>query len=98
MKKITKYELTEKLHEKGIAHTKKESVELVEAVFELMKETLSKKESIKIAGLGNFNVREKNRRTGRNPQTGDALEISGRTVVTFQTSPTLKDSMNRTKP
>ncbi len=98
MKKITKFELTEKLYEKGIAQTKKESVDLVEAVFKLMKETLSKKESLKIAKFGIFNVREKNRRTGRNPQTGEKLEISGRTVVTFQTSPTLKDSMNKTKP
>ena len=63
---------------------KKESSELVELVFNTMKNVLEKTEKIKISGFGNFVVRQKKERIGRNPQTGSQITISARKVLTFQ--------------
>jgi integration host factor subunit alpha len=64
----------------------KESAEIVDQVFEIMKETLGSGEKVKISGFGNFIVREKRPRKGRNPKTGEEIMISGRKVVTFKPS------------
>ena len=63
-------------------------------IFETMKDTLSKGEKIKISGFGNFVVREKRSRMGRNPQTGESMEISARRVLTFRPSQVLKADLN----
>ena len=63
-------------------------------VFDLMKNTLEAGEKIKIAGFGNFVVKEKASRRGRNPQTGDEIEISARKILTFKPSQVLKASIN----
>jgi len=73
----------------------KESAEVVEQVFEIIKEALESEKKIKISGFGNFIVHEKGPRKGRNPKTGDEIIISGRRVVTFKPSHILRKSLNR---
>ena len=70
------------------------STQLVESVFEIMKEQLSKGETVKISGFGNFVVRSKNARRGRNPQTGSEMGICARKVLTFKSSNVLKKTLN----
>src|SRR5260370_42665920 len=74
--------------------SKKESAEIVEMVFDTIKDTLEKGEKIKLAGFGNFVEREKKSRVGRNPQTGQEIEISARRVLTFRPSQVLKNALN----
>ncbi len=90
---MTKAELIESIYTK-VGVSKKESADLVEMIFETMKDTLSKGEKIKISGFGNFVVREKRSRMGRNPQTGQSMEISARRVLTFRPSQVLKADLN----
>ena len=61
----------------------------------MMKETLEKGEKIKISGFGNFVVRNKRPRVGRNPQTGETIEITARRVLTFRPSQVLKSVLNK---
>ena len=61
----------------------------------MMKETLGRGEKIKISGFGNFVLRDKRQRPGRNPQTGDPIKISERRVLTFKVSKNLKDALNK---
>ena len=75
--------------------SKTEAADAVETVFETVKETLAKGQKIKISGFGNFVVRDKRPRTGRNPQTGQGIIISARRVLTFRPSPVLKNALNR---
>ncbi len=72
----------------------KESSEIVDQVFEIMKETLESGEKIKISKFGNFVARQKRPRKGRNPQTGGEIMISGRRVVTFKPSNVLRKALN----
>ncbi len=90
---MTKAELIEAVYSK-VGISKKESADLVELIFDTMKDTLSKGEKIKISGFGNFIVREKRTRMGRNPQTGESMEISARRVLTFRPSQVLKNDLN----
>ncbi|ABB31651.1 MULTISPECIES: integration host factor subunit alpha [Geobacter] len=90
---MTKADIVEQIYEK-VGFSKKESAELVERVFGLIKETLENGEKIKIAGFGNFVVKEKADRRGRNPQTGDEIIISARRILTFKPSQVLKSSIN----
>lgn len=90
---ITKANLVEKVNDK-VGFSKKESAEVVDAVFEVMRESLEKGESVKISGFGKFSVRQKKARKGRNPQTGQSLEISARRVMTFKPSQVLKKLLN----
>ncbi|RMG16375.1 MAG: integration host factor subunit alpha [Deltaproteobacteria bacterium] len=90
---MTKADIIETVYEK-VGFSKKESAEIVEMVFDTMKETLERGEKIKISGFGNFIVREKKARIGRNPQTGDEIEISARRVLTFRPSQVLKQALN----
>lgn len=90
---MTKAEITERIFNK-VGFSKKESADIVELVFDTMKETLEKGEKIKISGFGNFVVREKRPRIGRNPQTGEEIEISARRVITFRPSQVLKSILN----
>ena len=77
-----------------VGFSKKESAEIVELVFDTIKDTLEKGEKIKLSGFGNFVVREKKSRVGRNPQTGTEIEISARRVLTFRPSQVLKNALN----
>ena len=90
---MTKADLVEEIHGK-VGFSKKESADIVEMVFDAMKETLEKGEKIKISGFGNFVVREKKERVGRNPQTGAPIPISARRVLTFKPSQVLKGILN----
>lgn len=91
---MTKAEIIDSVYEKVGGFSKKESAEIVETVFDTMKEVLARGEKIKISGFGNFVVREKKQRVGRNPQTGDPIPISARRVLTFKPSQVLKAILN----
>jgi integration host factor subunit alpha len=91
---MTKAEIVQALYTKVGGFSRKESAELVDLVFEMMKETLGKGEKIKISGFGNFVLRDKRQRPGRNPQTGDPIKISERRVLTFKASQILKLALN----
>ncbi len=90
---MTKADLVEAVHTK-VGFSKKESADIVEMVFDTMKESLEHGEKIKISGFGNFEVRDKRSRVGRNPQTGEVIEISARRVLTFKPSQVLKTVLN----
>jgi integration host factor subunit alpha len=90
---MTKAEIVEQIYER-VGFSKKEAAELVEKVFEIMKETLADGEKVKISGFGNFVVREKNARKGRNPQTGQEILLDARRVLTFKPSLVLKNVLN----
>ncbi len=90
---VTKADIVEKVYQK-IGFSKKEASELVELVFNQLKTTLCSGEKVKISGFGNFVVRAKNERIGRNPQTGDQIKISARRVLTFRPSQVLKAILN----
>ena len=98
---MTKAELIDCVYEKVGGFSKKESAEVVEAVFETMKDTLAHSDpeqgKVKISGFGNFVVREKKQRIGRNPQTGEPIPISARCVLTFKPSQVLKNILNPQK-
>jgi len=90
---MTKAEIVEQIYER-VGFSKKESADLVEKVFEIIKETLRDGEKVKISGFGNFVVREKNARKGRNPQTGEEIVLEARRVLTFKPSLVLKTLLN----
>ena len=90
---MTKKDIVEKVRvETGFSL--KDSVEAVEAVFSLIKDTLEVGEKVKLSGFGNFEVKEKSDRRGRNPQTGKEITIEARRVLTFKASALLKESIN----
>jgi integration host factor subunit alpha len=90
---MTKADIVEKVYQK-IGFSKKEASELVEMVFNQLKDVLCKGDKVKISGFGNFVVRGKNERIGRNPQTGEQIKISARRVLTFRPSQVLKAILN----
>lgn len=90
---MTKADIVEKVYQK-IGFSKKEASELVELVFGSLKDVLTRGDKVKISGFGNFVVREKNERVGRNPQTGEQIKISARRVLTFRPSQVLKAMLN----
>ncbi len=91
---MTKAEIVQALYSKVGGFSRKESAELVDLVFEMMKETLKGGEKIKISSFGNFVLRDKRQRPGRNPQTGEPIRISERRVLTFKASQILKQALN----
>ncbi len=94
MGRMTKADIVETVYEKVGGFSKKEAAEVVESVFSMIKNTLERGEKIKISGFGNFQVRDKNERVGRNPQTGEEITISARRVLTFKPSQVLKVILN----
>jgi len=90
---VTKADIVENVYQK-IGFSKKEASELVELVFGTLKDVLQNGEKVKISGFGNFVVRGKNERIGRNPQTGEQIKISARRVLTFRPSQVLKAMLN----
>jgi integration host factor subunit alpha len=91
---MTKADIVGKVHQKA-GFNKKESLEVVELVFEVMKETLAGGEDLKLSGFGIFKVRQKADRRGRNPQTGEAITIEARRILSFKPSHVLKTEMNQ---
>jgi len=90
---MTKADIVEQIYEQ-VGFSKKESAELVEKVFDAIKATLANGEKVKISGFGNFVVRGKNSRKGRNPQTGQEILLEARKVLTFKPSLVLKNLLN----
>jgi integration host factor subunit alpha len=91
---MTKADIVENVYEKLGVFSKKEAADIVEKVFETVKDTLSNGEKLKISGFGNFVVRPKQQRVGRNPKTGDRITITARRVLTFKPSQVLKNALN----
>jgi integration host factor subunit alpha len=90
---MTKADLVDKVHQ-NVGSSRNEAGELVDLAFEIIKETLERGENVKISGFGSFMIKHKNSRRGRNPQTGEDLEITARKVVTFKPSGVLRKAMN----
>jgi len=89
---LTKNDIVTRVHELGF--TKKKSVEIIEALLEIIKSTLEKNEDVLLSGFGKFCVKQKKQRRGRNPATGDDLILKERKVVTFKCSGKLRDKIN----
>lgn len=87
---LTKAELAELLFDK-LGLNKRESKDMVEAFFDIIHGTLVRGDDVKLSGFGNFNIRRKAPRPGRNPRTGESIPIKARDVVTFHASHKLKD-------
>ena len=95
---MTKAEIVQAVYSRLGGFSKKESADLVDLVFETMKETLGRGEKIKISGFGNFVVRDKKDRMGRDPQRAVPILIPARRVLTFKPSQVLKNILNGLPP
>lgn len=91
---MTKSDLAEHLYETVDGITKQQAAEYIEAVLDLIKQTLEQGDNVKIAGFGNFVLRDKNARLGRNPHTGAPMPLTARRVVTFKASQILRKQIN----
>ena len=86
---LTKADMAERLFEQ-LGLNKREAKELVEVFFEEIRTSLEQGEQVKLSGFGNFDLRDKNQRPGRNPKTGEEIPITARRVVTFRPGQKLK--------
>jgi len=93
---MTKADIVSEVYEK-VGLSKKEATDIVETVLDTIKDTLKSGETVKIAGFGNFVIRDKGARKGRNPKTGDNIEITPRRVVTFKPSMIFKEFVDKGK-
>lgn len=91
---LTKAEMAERLFEE-MGLNKREAKELVEQFFEEVKLSLENNEQVKLSGFGNFDLRDKKQRPGRNPKTGEEIPIKARRVVTFRPGQKLKARVER---
>ncbi|KEQ17273.1 integration host factor subunit alpha [Endozoicomonas numazuensis] len=80
---LTKADIAERLHEE-LGLNKREAKDMVEQFFEQIRQALENNEQVKLSGFGNFELRDKSQRPGRNPKTGEEIPISPRRVVTFR--------------
>ena len=94
---LTKAELAELLFDK-LGLNKRESKDMVEAFFDILHDSLVKGQDVKLSGFGNFNIRRKAPRPGRNPRTGESIPIKARNVVTFHASHKLKGQVQGDTP
>ncbi len=94
---LTKAQLAELLFEQ-IGLNKRESKDMVDAFFDLISNSLVDGDDVKITGFGNFQIRTKSPRPGRNPRTGEAIPIAARRVVTFHASQKLKEQIQTGSP
>ncbi len=92
---MTKLDLVENVTSK-LGLSKRDSYKIVESVIEIMKHHLSQGNTVKISGFGNFVVKSKKARKGRNPLTGSEMEIIARKVLTFKSSQILRKMLNST--
>ncbi len=90
---MTKADIVEIVFEK-VGFSKKDVGMVIEEIFEVVKNTLQQGEKVKISGFGNFTIRQKRARRGRNPQTGTEITIDERRVMTFKASQLLKKAIN----
>jgi len=91
---LTKAEVAEHLSEK-VGLSKRDAKDMVELFFEEIRETLESGEQVKLSGFGNFDLRHKAERPGRNPKTGEDIPISARCVVTFRPGQKLKSRVEQ---
>ncbi|HEA7749199.1 TPA: integration host factor subunit alpha [Escherichia coli] len=91
---LTKAEMSEYLFDK-LGLSKRDAKELVELFFEEIRRALENGEQVKLSGFGNFDLRDKNQRPGRNPKTGEDIPITARRVVTFRPGQKLKSRVER---
>ncbi|MEO6279276.1 integration host factor subunit alpha [Roseateles sp.] len=94
---LTKAELAELLFDK-LGLNKRESKDMVEAFFDILHDSLVKGQDVKLSGFGNYNIRRKAPRPGRNPRTGESIPIKARNVVTFHASHKLKGQVQGDTP
>jgi len=90
---LTKADLVECLFDE-LGLNKREAKDMVEAFFEEIRQALENNQQVKLSGFGNFELRDKNPRPGRNPKTGEEIPISARRVVTFRSGHKLKDKVH----
>ena len=90
---LTKAEIAEQVHNQ-LGRSKKESAKMVEALFEIIKESLEGGEDVMISGFGKFSVRDRGERRGRNPLTGDPIRLPAKRVVTFKSSGKLREKIS----
>jgi len=91
---LTKARIVDAVHN-HLNFSKEQSTEMVEILLELIKRTLEDGDDVLISGFGKFCVKEKKKRRGRNPATGDDMMLESRRVVTFKCSGKLRDKINR---
>lgn len=96
MTTLTKAKLAKRLHDR-IGFTKSDAGDMVDEVLKLIEEALLEGEKVKISGFGNFVVRHKSARRGRNPQTGESIILSQRRVLTFKPSQRLREALNNNR-
>ena len=94
---LTKAEMSEHLFEK-LGLSKRDAKDLVELFFEEIRRALENGEQVKLSGFGNFDLRDKNQRPGRNPKTGEDIPITARRVVTFRPEQKLKSRVENATP
>ena len=91
---LTKFDIVKSLNDE-IGLNKREAKELVDSFFDTIKKLLSQGKEVKLSGFGNFQLKDKSSRPGRNPRTGEDVEITARRVVTFKSGQKLKESMKK---
>lgn len=94
---LTKAELAELLFER-VGLNKREAKDIVDAFFDEIRESLANGDEVKLSGFGNFQVRDKPARPGRNPKTGEVIPIAARRVVTFHASQKLRGAVEQAGP
>lgn len=94
---LTKAELADMLFER-VGLNKREAKDIVDTFFEEIRDSLARGEAVKLSGFGNFQVRNKPARPGRNPKTGETIPIAARRVVTFHASQKLKGAVESSPP
>ncbi|MCB1560684.1 MAG: integration host factor subunit alpha [Xanthomonadales bacterium] len=87
---LTKADMADRLF-LDVGLNKREAKEFVDAFFDTLRDALARGQQVKLSGFGNFDLRRKNQRPGRNPKTGEEIPISARTVVTFRPGQKLKE-------
>ena len=90
---LTKADIAEAISKK-MSYSNKESLEMLDSLLEIMKQTLESGEDVLISGFGKFSVKEKMERKGRNPQNGQPMMLAPRKVLTFKCSGKLRDRIN----
>ena len=97
MTSLTKADMAERLYEE-LGLNKREAKEMVESFFDEIRESLAVNEQVKLSGFGNFDLRDKRQRPGRNPKTGEDIPIKARRVVTFRPGQKLKSRVENSAP
>jgi integration host factor subunit alpha len=91
---MTKAEIVEQVQSRT-SFAQEDAIDVVESLFEMIRQSLENGDDVKLPGFGNFNVKSKRQRTGRNPKTGVAVSITARKVVSFKPSQIIRDRVNK---